>query len=168
MEKCTFAIVADSTYGQGDVDEISAAHLGCGKIVFFGDGNLKQRTDTGDCFNVRIEHCEFDLVEAKVAEVVAKMDNYVIVSTNVQLLKQLGDYNTKQLDLEWSNKVHYYHAVYIGSSKDDKIVAWCMQNQPDQLIAIHPVTAEVKKNPFDIGRLLMQRFHLIEKAKGKF
>ena len=71
------------------------------------------------------------------------MDNYVIVSTNVQLLKQLGDYNTKQLDLEWSNKVHYDHVVYIGSSKDDKIVAWCMQNQPDQLIAIHPVTGRI-------------------------
>ena len=75
------------------------------------------------------------------AEIIDKMNNYVIVSTNVQLLKQLGDYNTKQLDLEWSNKEHYDHAVYIGSSKDDKIVAWCMQ--PDQLIAIHPVTGQV-------------------------
>jgi len=164
LPSCTFAIVADSTYGQGDVDEISAKHLGCGKIVFFGDGNLKQRTDTG-AFFVRIEHCEFDLIEAKVAEVVTDLDDYVIVSTNVELLKRLANYNTRELDLQWTNKVHYNHAIYIGASKDDKIVAWCMQNQPDQLISIHPSTGEIKKNPFDTGRLLMQRFHLIEKAK---
>ena len=43
-ENCQFFVVADSTYGEGDIDEVSARHLDCGKIIFFGDSNMKTIT----------------------------------------------------------------------------------------------------------------------------
>jgi diphthamide biosynthesis enzyme Dph1/Dph2-like protein len=50
--KCELCIVADSTFGEGDVDEVSAMHLECKKIVHFGDSNCKQSTKM-DSFFVR-------------------------------------------------------------------------------------------------------------------
>ena len=39
-QNCNFVIVGDSTYGDGDVDEISAQHVDCQKMVYFGGTNL--------------------------------------------------------------------------------------------------------------------------------
>ena len=168
LPHCTFCIVADSTYGERDIDEISARHLGCQRIIFFGDFNMKMNTTT-NAFFVRLEHYTLDKIITKVDELVNGFDNdnYIVVSANGNILAKL-EHKTSLLDLNWTEKKEYDYVIYIGNQKDDKIVAWCMQNQPKQLIAINPITAEAKVNPFDTGRLLMQRFHLIEKAKGIF
>ena len=42
-----------------------------------------------------------------------------------------------------------------------------MQNQPSKLIVLDPLSGKVTENPIDAGRLLMQRFYMIERAKGK-
>lgn len=40
-----FCILADSTFGDGDVDEVSALHLDCQALVYFGDANFKTITN---------------------------------------------------------------------------------------------------------------------------
>lgn len=55
--------------------------------------------------------------------------------------------------------------VYIGNTKSPKIAAWCLQNQPEKFVAIPSDTFEAEENPVNVGRILMQRFYLIEKAK---
>ena len=166
LPSCTFCIVGDSTYGDRDVDEISARHLGCGKIVFFGDFSFKTTTQT-DSFFVRLDNYQFSVIENAVRSVIEerKSENYIVVSANSKLAAKMP-FKSQELNLDWTEKCTYDYVVYIGEQKDDKIVAWCMQYQPQELVVIDPNTGQTKKNPFDTGRLLMQRFHLIEKAKG--
>jgi len=40
-----FCVLADSTFGDGDVDEVSALHLNCQALVYFGDANFKTITN---------------------------------------------------------------------------------------------------------------------------
>mgnify|MGYP000154353256 CR=1 FL=1 len=47
---CSFCIIADSTFGEGDVDEVGAKHLENKKIIHFGDANCKQRTTIDSLF----------------------------------------------------------------------------------------------------------------------
>ena len=47
---CQFCIVGDSTYGEGDVDEVNARHLDNQRIVLFGDANCKQKTTIKSLF----------------------------------------------------------------------------------------------------------------------
>ena len=49
-QNCTFVIVGDSTYGDGDVDEISAQHVDCQKMVYFGNHNTKTKTSMNTLF----------------------------------------------------------------------------------------------------------------------
>ena len=49
---CLFFVVADSTYGDGDIDEVSVNHLNCNKLIFFGDYNIKTVTSI-DCLCIR-------------------------------------------------------------------------------------------------------------------
>ena len=99
--------------------------------------------------------------------------NYRILSTNSDFLSQL-DINPKlkkklnleaeeeETDMNWSE----INCIYVGAVDDSKIIAWALQHQPKQLIVIDRKTGNVTRNPIDVGRKLMQRFYLIEKAKG--
>ena len=49
-QNCTFVIVGDSTYGDGDVDEISAQHVDCQKMIYFGNHNTKTKTSMNTLF----------------------------------------------------------------------------------------------------------------------
>ena len=40
-----------------------------------------------------------------------------------------------------------------------------MQNQPADVFVLSPATGKITHNPVNLGRLLMQRFHMIEKGK---
>ena len=47
---CQFCIIADSTFGEGDVDEVGAMHLDNQKIIHFGNANCKQKTTIDSLF----------------------------------------------------------------------------------------------------------------------
>ena len=95
--------------------------------------------------------------------------NYSILCENENLLNLLNTDLMKQtlnLDDDLKEESSDRTIIFIGESSDPKIVAWSMQNQPKSLICIDKNGLSVTQNPIDTARLLMQRFYLIEKAKG--
>ena len=95
--------------------------------------------------------------------------NYSILCENENLLNLLNTDLKKQtlnLDDDLKEESSDRTIIFIGESSDPKIVAWSMQNQPKSLICIDKNGLSVIQNPIDTARLLMQRFYLIEKAKG--
>ena len=95
--------------------------------------------------------------------------NYSILCENENLLNLLNTDLKKQtlnLDDDLKEESSDRTIIFIGESSDPKIVAWSMQNQPKSLICIDKNGLSVTQNPIDTARLLMQRFYLIEKAKG--
>jgi diphthamide biosynthesis protein 2 len=97
-------------------------------------------------------------------------ENVIILSENDTLLNKLDDFPVEKQILhlddfaeETPSKVE--KVIYIGESKSPKLTAWCLQNQPDEVFVIFPTDGKISENPVDLGRLLMQRFHLIEKGK---
>ena len=94
-------MVGDSTYGQGDLDEISAAHLGCGRIIFFGEANLKSPKSTTQSLFIQLDR--FD--PAKVAEAVKSAtdglgDDFIILSSNSNHLIGCPAERIAKLDLD--------------------------------------------------------------------
>ena len=107
----------------------------------------------------------------KINEVVSgdQNQNYSILCENENLLNLLNTDLKKQtlnLDDDLKEESSDRTIIFIGESIDPKIVAWSMQNQPKSLICIDKNGLSVTQNPIDTARLLMQRFYLIEKAKG--
>jgi len=168
-QNCTFVIVGDSTYGDGDVDEISAQHVDCQKMVYFGNHNTKTKTSMNTLF-IRVDSFDTVSISTKINEVVSadQNQNYSILCENENLLNLLNTDLKKQtlnLDDDLKEESSDRTIIFIGESSDPKIVAWSMQNQPKSLICIDKNGLSVTQNPIDTARLLMQRFYLIEKAK---
>jgi len=78
---------------------------------------------------------------------------------NVSLMTLANDIN------ELSREISLETVVYIGNTRSPKISAWCLQNQPKMFVSVSSDTFVTEVNPVDVGRILMQRFYLIEKAK---
>ncbi|CBY19002.1 unnamed protein product [Oikopleura dioica] len=166
-----FCVLADSTFGDGDVDEVSALHLNCQALVYFGDANFKTITNIPslivslDTITKSSFAASLDELHSKYSDALFLVENKKMSEAvsekigNVSLMTLANDIN------ELSRKISLETVVYIGNTKSPKISAWCLQNQPKMFISVSSDTFVTEVNPVDVGRILMQRFYLIEKAK---
>ena len=97
-------------------------------------------------------------------------NDYKILSSDEKFLAELDFPDATKLKLSVHDEIKddcsNISVIYIGQVSDPKIIAWSMQNQPNELIVINAQDGKISRNPIDVGRRLMQRFYLIEKAKG--
>jgi len=165
---CQFCIVGDSTYGEGDVDEVNARHLDNQRIVLFGDANCKQKTTIKSLF-IRVNPFSADKFKKSINSIMEKegADQVLLLSENEALLNELNDLEIEKqiLTLDEATGQTERKVIYLGKGDNPKLVAWAMQNQPEELFVIAPESGEIERNPVNFGRLLMQRFHLIERGK---
>ena len=95
----------------------------------------------------------------------------ILLSENSALLGCLDEFSvpTKLLHLNDFDEAGAQETdgsvIYIGEKNSPKLIAWTLQNQPSDLFVISPMTGKVDHNPVDLGRMLMQRFHMIERGK---
>ena len=107
-----------------------------------------------------------------IEEVYSKYSDALFLVENKKMMEAVS-HNLENVTLmtlandisELSREKSLETVVYIGNIKSPKISAWCLQNQPKKFVSISSSTFETEENPVDVGRILMQRFYLIEKAK---
>ena len=112
---------------------------------------------------------DVDAISSKINEIITVNQKYSILCDNQNILNALNTNLNKlvlNLDDDLKDDSSEVTIIFIGEASDPKIVAWSMQNQPKGLIVIDKQGLTVTNNPIDTARLLMQRFYLIEKAKG--
>ena len=117
----------------------------------------------------RINPHETDAFTEPLKELLSKLGNedVSILSENELVLDSIKNCEIPKtlLDLDKLSGDPTSRIIYIGSDQNPKLIAWVMQNQPEDVFVVSPVTGKVSHNPVNLGRLLMQRFHMIEKGK---
>ena len=106
-----------------------------------------------------------DEIHSKYSDAFFLVENKKMMEAVTKKLKNVSLMTLANDISELSREKSLETVVYIGNTKSPKISAWCLQNQPKKFVSVSSDTFETEDNPVDVGRILMQRFYLIEKAK---
>ena len=97
-----------------------------------------------------------DKFKKSINSIIEKEDaqNLLLLSENEALLNELNDLEIEKqiLTLDEEMGETERKVIYLGSGDNPKLVAWAMQNQPQELYVITPESGEIDKNPVNFGR----------------